>query len=357
MKVAVIGVGNNGLDKVKVLSGSPHVDGVVVHDVNPERAAAVAAEYGATVEPDLATILRDPQIALVAVSTPNDAHAAPTIAALEAGKAVLCEKPMATTLADSVAMVEAAERTGGFLQIGFELRYSRLYTTVKEWIDAGLLGDVVNSCCTYVTSEYLGRKSWRADPAVCGDMFSEKLSHYVDVPRWWLGGEVADVYSVSAPNIVPYFGIPDNYHTIYRFADGRVSELSFMMGPASAISEDPLLVKHGRPEAGDGHELRYIVYGTRGVAQTEVYGRRITRWELGETEAGMTGRIVEDISWDVSRDHEHYHNTRDETLDVVRRVAEGLPPAIDPRDALATTRLCFGAAQSVETGEIVRLTD
>ncbi|MBO0881155.1 MAG: Gfo/Idh/MocA family oxidoreductase, partial [Mycobacterium sp.] len=281
MKVAVVGLGNNGQAKGGHLTESELVEDIVVHDVDPDRTSAVVEKYRARPARDFDEILADSQIGLVAIATPNDTHAQLTVAALEAGKPVLCEKPMATTLKAATSMVDAAERTGGFLQSGFELRYSKLYTTIKEWIDAGLLGDVVNTHCTMVTSEYLGRRSWRADPEVCGDMFGEKLSHYVDLPRWWLPGEVRDIYAVSAPNIVPYFGIPDNYHAIYRFDDGTVSELSFFMGPASTIARDPLTGGRSRPAAGDGHELRYIVYGTRGAAQSEVYGRRLVRWELG----------------------------------------------------------------------------
>lgn len=351
MKALVIGTGNNGSAKVRDLCDSEHVDEVLVYDIDPARTAAMAEKHGARPVSDLSTAVADAD--LVAISTPNDTHASLTVDALAAGKPVLCEKPMATTLADATAMVEAAERTNGFLQVGFELRYSLLYKKVKDWIDTGLLGQVMNTQCTFVTSEYLGRNSWRADPDICGDMLGEKLSHYFDIPRWWLGGSVTEVYAVSAPNVVPYFKIPDNYHVIYRFADGSVSELTYFMGPAATIQKDPLLAAHGRPLAGDGHELRYIVYGTRGAAQIEVYGRRITRWELGEDDAGMTGRIVEELSWEQPQDSTYYHNTRDETLDVVRRVVRGMPPSIDPRDALETTRLCFAARESAQTGRLV----
>ena len=96
----------------------------------------------------------------------------------------MCEKPMATTLDDAREMVEFSEKTKAFLQIGFELRYSKLYTKIKEWIQAGFLGDVINTQCTYISCEFIGKESWRIKKAASGGMFGEKLSHYVDLPRW-----------------------------------------------------------------------------------------------------------------------------------------------------------------------------
>jgi len=359
MKVAVVGLGNNGGTKVDQLRDCELVDQIVLCDNDPERVAATLAKGGSspgmTAAASFADVLADADVRLVLISTPNGTHPELAIAALEAGKAVLCEKPMANSVAEARAMVDAAERTGGFLHIGFELRQSTLYTTVKEWIDAGLLGRVVNTQCTYVSSEYWGRGSWRVRPE-SGGMFGEKLSHYVDLPRWWIGGEVVDVYSRSAPNIVPYFDVRDNYHTTYRFADGAVSELTFMMGPAAHTEVDPLQETKTQ-RWGDGHELRYIVTGAKGAVQTEIYSRTLKRWEFTEGERGMVARVAEQRTWTQAEDHQYFHNTRDETLDVVRRVADGRPPSIDPADAFATTVLCFAAERSTDTGAIVTLSD
>ena len=107
----------------------------------------------------------------------NSAHKELTLQALTAGKAVLCEKPMAVTLGDGREMVETAERLGAFLQIGFEARYSLLYTRVKEWIEAGLLGQVVNTHCYYICSEFHHKGSWRNKlKSTGGNMFGEKLT-------------------------------------------------------------------------------------------------------------------------------------------------------------------------------------
>lgn len=355
MKVAVLGCGQNGQTKVRQLQESELVDTIVVYDQIPDRATATASLYDVESAGQLHDILADDSVKLVLISTTNDAHASLTIAALEAGKAVLCEKPMATSMSDAVAMVDTAERTSGFLQVGFELRYSTLYTTVKNWIDQGLLGDVVNTHCLYISSEYFGPDSWRVKKQASGDMFAEKLSHYVDLPRWWIGSEVSEVFSVTSPNVVPYYEVHDNYHTVYKFRNGAVSQLTFMIGPAATFRGDPLQDKVGQQHR-DGHELRFIISGTKGSAQTDVFGRSLKRWEFSEGNDGLLCELAEEHTWTGDRDHEHFHNTRDQTLDVVRRVAEGRDPSIDPRDALRTTALCIAAEDSANTGKPVQLT-
>ena len=143
-----------GENVLRTLQNTSRVRAIKVFDRNPGRMEELKTTFGVKSAPALDDVLQDPAIKLVFVTASNNAHRELAVAALEAGKAVMCEKPMATTIADAQAMVEAAERTKGFLQIGFELRYSRLYTTVKDWIARGLLGRVLNTQCTYCSSAW-----------------------------------------------------------------------------------------------------------------------------------------------------------------------------------------------------------
>jgi predicted dehydrogenase len=356
MEVAILGGGSMGVNVMNHLRDSPLVSAMTVFDPNPERREELRRTQGVKTSDSLTHVLDDPSIPLVFITASNDAHKQLAVEALEAGKAVMCEKPMATTLADAEAMVEAAERTGGFLQIGFELRYSHLYTAVKEWIDRGLLGRVVNTQCTYCTSAWGRHNLWRAASGSSGGMFGEKLSHYVDLVRWWIQDEVEEVYAVAAPNVISYYEVHDNYHCTYRFKSGTVSHLTFMMAPAATFKGDPLQNAVSQ-QAGDGHVLRYMVYGDKGAAETDVFPRTLKRWEFGEDDYGQTSEWVQRQSWDPAEDFAWFHNTHDQALDIVRRVSEGEPPKTTPRDALETTRLCFAAEQSASAGRPVRLAE
>ncbi|MHB9131699.1 MAG: Gfo/Idh/MocA family protein [Armatimonadota bacterium] len=356
MKVGILGAGGMGNSVIKHLKLCSDVTKIVAFDIREERVGEIRKQQDIDATTRLDDILTDPAVRLVFVTASNDAHKSLTLQALAAGKAVMCEKPMAVTLEDSREMVEAAERQGAFLQIGFELRYSLLYTKVKDWIDAGLLGQVTNTHCYYICSEFHHKGSWRNKQATGGSMFGEKLSHYVDLPRWWIGADVTDVSSVCAPNVIPYYEVRDNYHTTYRFTNGAVSQLTFMMAPGATFRGDPLQDVVSQQQ-GDGHALRYLVVGTNGAAETDVFNRTIKRWAFGDSPECFTSDWVETLTWDLAEDHCYFHNTEDQTHDIVRRVKEGLPPKTSARDAYETTKLCFAAELSADRGERVRLAE
>jgi len=354
MKIALLGAGRMGQVVAEHLRDDDRVADIIAFDIRPDAIAALQQHVDVTPATDLDAIMRDPDIPLVMITATNDAHKSLACQSIAAGKAVMCEKPIATTLADARQIVEFAEQHNAFLQIGFELRYSKMYTHVKQWIDDGLLGRVVNSHCLYTISEYWGNKSWRAANGPSGGMFAEKLSHYVDLPRWWIGGDVTEVHSVCAPNIVPYFEIHDNYHTTFRFAGGAVSHLTFMMGPPATFNGNPLLDAVDQ-QKDDGHNLRYLVVGTHGAAATSIFDRSIKRWQFDVTDDQFTSTLVEQVTWDKQEDHFYFHNTTDQTRDIITRVAQGQSPATPARDAYETMRLVFAAERSANTQRPVRL--
>lgn len=354
MKAIVAGVGSVGRNVARQFATRGELEQVIACDSDPEKLKSLAGIERLQTTTDYHAALKDPKVGLVYVITPNHTHGALVRAAFEHGKAVMCEKPIATTLAEARAVVELAERKKLFFQVGFELRYSLLYVKVKEWIDAGLLGHVVNTQCNYVCNEFHGKGSWRNKTDTGGSMFGEKLSHYVDLPRWWIGSEVVDVHSMCAPNLVPYMEVHDNYHTTYRFANGSVSHLSFCMYLAETDSDDPLRAQSVETR-DDGHELRYQVIGTRGAVETDVYRRRIRRWEFGDSPKCFTSRLVETQTWKPEDDSAYYHDIGAQNVDICKRVMAGRPPATPARDAYETMRLVFAAEESANSGRIVEL--
>lgn len=353
-KVAVLGCGFEGRDRLRILKENPIVDEIIGYDCNEAALVKARKESGAQTTSQLETVLNDPEVRLVLINASNDAHKELALAAVQAKKPTLLEKPIAPTLEDSELIVSEFEKQGVFLQIGFELRYSKLYTLVKDWIDQGLLGDVVNTHCNYICSEFHGKGSWRNFYKTGGSLFGEKLSHYVDLPRWWIGSEVEEIYSVSAPNVVPYFEVADNYHTVYRFKNGAVSHLTFMMYVAETFQGDPLQNWHTQ-QKDDGHELRYLVVGTKGAAETDVFHRKVRRWEFGDSPECITSKIVESHTWTESEDYRYFHDTITQVHDVVERVAKGLPPKTSARDALETMRVVEAAHRSAIEKRAIQL--
>ncbi|HWL52692.1 MAG TPA: Gfo/Idh/MocA family oxidoreductase [Chthoniobacteraceae bacterium] len=352
-KVAVIGAGRMGTNVLRHLKQCADPVALIACDPSPEALEAACRATGAT-PMALGDLLADPQVRLVFITSSNHTHKELAIAALRAGKAVLCEKPIATTLEDSREVVRVAESLNAFLQIGFELRYSTLYTTVKEWIDHGLLGDLRSIQCSYLCSEFWGPSSWRVRAATGGSMFGEKLSHYVDLPRWWIGRPASSIYAACAPNVIPYFEVRDNYHATTRFQGGAVSHLTFMMAYASNSKGDPL-VDTLHQQKDDGHELRFQVMGSRGGAETNVFHRHLRRWEYRTGDRGFRSELVEERQWEPAQDHAYFHNTLAQTLDVVERVQKGLPPRFPASDALTTMEHCHAADLAADEGRVIHL--
>lgn len=143
VKIGIIGCGKiTEVRHAPEYSENPNCEIAGFFDVVPEKAAEFAQQYGgrafASVEEMLAS-----DVDAVSVCVANRFHAQISIQALEAGKHVLCEKPMATTEADCEAMVAAAAKTGKYLMIGLNQRLAKAHVKAKEILDSGELGEVL----------------------------------------------------------------------------------------------------------------------------------------------------------------------------------------------------------------------
>ncbi len=350
--VAVLGLGKMGGTHVKAAKDSPYVNRVYGYEPEKNFAAKRGAELGIEATSDLGLILKNPGIRLVCIAAVNSAHAELTERALASGKAVMCEKPMGETLDEARRMISAEKSTGNFLQIGFELRYSMLYMKAKEWIDSGLIGTPVNCHCRYYCSEFHGRDSWRSRSA--GTLIGEKLSHYIDLQRWFAGDEIEEVYSFNAPNAVGYFNHPDNHQINFRFKKGSVSTLNFVMYLGEHYEADPLIDPLEK-QADDGHSLEYRIMGTKGIIHTDVFRRRLRRHELSEGDKCLVNRIAEEIAYGKGEDSQWIHNTHGQNIRICELVAKGKPPETPASDSYETMKAGFAAEISEREKRIVKM--
>lgn len=142
-KLAVVGTGRWGLNHVRTLVRMPEAELVALCDSSPD-ALNRAVQMAPTAQPvpSYDALLQDPSIEAVVLATPAASHAAMALAALDAGKHVLVEKPLALTLSDAFAVTEAAERRGLVLMVGHLMLYHPSVRRLKELIHAGELGDI-----------------------------------------------------------------------------------------------------------------------------------------------------------------------------------------------------------------------
>ena len=133
LRVAVVGAGLLGSRHARVFHEQPDAATVAVVDVNTARGESVAQKVGARAYPDLATALADTTLDAVAVATPDHLHRDPVLTALDAGKPVFMEKPLATTREDTQAIAERAAAPGAPIVM---VNYSQRFVTDHAWLQA-----------------------------------------------------------------------------------------------------------------------------------------------------------------------------------------------------------------------------
>ena len=203
--VGVIGTGFMGKAHSIAYSASASVFGTglrprleIVCDLSPERAAQRATDLGfQRYSDDWRKVVEDPAVELVSVCTPNDTHAAISIAALEAGKHVWCEKPMSTSLADSTAMFRAARKSGAKTIIGYNYTKNPAVTHARRLVESGAIGRVAGFFCRYDVDNEADEQrpwSWRMSRAKSGTGANgDVLSHVISVAHYLTGSTIARV--------------------------------------------------------------------------------------------------------------------------------------------------------------------
>ena len=195
--VAVIGAGVVGARRAACAADRGRV--VVVADIDGERAAGLAARHGASHTTRWEDAVSDSAVDVVAVCTNNKFLAPISIAALRAGKHVLCEKPMGRNLSEAEAIALAAERTDRIFKVGFTLRFHPALRRAHELCAGGEIGPVFFFQAEYGHGGRHGYdKEWRADPDLAGggELLDQGV-HLLDLARWFLGD--LDVVAAVTP--------------------------------------------------------------------------------------------------------------------------------------------------------------
>ena len=368
--IAVLGSGEMGNTIVQELKSMPEIKRIVCFDPVESQLTKIKANHPQVeITSNLEAIFADEDIKLVFISANNANHVPLAVKALRAGKAVMSEKPSGVDYEQIEELIRVQKETGGFLQVGLECRYSWAYVEAKKAITSGEIGQVKNIHFTYSQPPFHENitlsdgevvPNWRVKQGTSGNMFLEKLCHYIDLPRWWNEGSKVDKFVVtSAENVIPYYEIEDNVHVSYHFDNGCVSHLYFI-ATAAPNSGDNIIGKDDLYDQDkQGHKLNFVITGTEGAIEIDVFQREI-RFYRHPGKPGQDGEILtRTISWEKD-DEGHaeqvwFHNTLEQNRDIVRRVLNGMPPSISIEDAQETMRLCmeFSDATQQHTWEII----
>ena len=203
--VGVIGTGFMGKAHSIAYSASASVFGTglrpkleIVCDLSPERASQRATDLGFSRYSDKwQDVVNDKAVELISICTPNDTHAEIAIAAIKAGKHVWCEKPMSTSLKDSMAMSIAAEQSSGKTIIGYNYTKNPAVTHARRLIEDGVIGRVAGFFCRYDVDNEADEKrpwSWRMSRDMSGTGANgDVLSHVISVAHYLTGSSISRV--------------------------------------------------------------------------------------------------------------------------------------------------------------------
>src|SRR5215210_890080 len=186
--LAIVGAGRVGLIRGEIAARFPQVDWIGLAEKNSDRAKLVADKVGADfVTSDFRELLKQPEVTAVVVSTDEHLHVEPIMAALERKLPMMIEKPLATDLAESAAVLAAIEKAGVDAVVGYTQRFRRRWLVAKEKVRTGALGDVTMVTSRALMNRLVAIDNYKRtdDPAGISPMVISG-THALDVCMWYL---------------------------------------------------------------------------------------------------------------------------------------------------------------------------
>lgn len=273
---------------------APHAALVALCDPDLDAMHALAAQAPqAACHAALDAFLQTPGLDAVYVATPNHLHRALTEAAARAGKAVLCEKPMATTLADAEAMVAACRKAQVAYGTAFDQRFQARHSRLRELVASGALGTVTAArihyaCWTppdWVPPTQMGHDNWRIDPARAGGgAFIDLAPHGLDLLQWLLGEPLVQVQALFQRRVHAY-PVDDGAVLMGRFAGGALLSMN---------------VAYNCPDAFPRRTLEIIGTNAMAVAQNTMGQTPGGTLSLVDAQTGTAREIAVPAGEDVS---------------------------------------------------------
>lgn len=342
VKVGIIGCGKIAqVRHIPEYTSNPDVCLYGLFDLNKERAAQLAEKYGCKAYDSYEELLADPGIDAVSVCVANNAHAEISIAAMKAGKHVLCEKPMAVTLEECEEMVKTAKETGKYLMIGQNQRLAKAHRKAKQLIAEGAIGKVLTFRTIF---GHGGPETWSVDPgkdtwffdktrAAMGAMADLGI-HKTDLIQYITGQKVVETKAVLTTLDKRYgngdlIGVDDNAICIYTLEDGAVGTMTASWTYYAA------------------EDNTTVIYGTKGMLR--LYDDPVYSVQL----FGANG---EKVMYEIDQIQTNDNQTKSGIIDLfVESLVENKEPEISGESVLSAMKAVFGSIESSETGKSVRV--
>ena len=332
MNVAFVGVGLQFQRRAPVLAQTKDRL-IAVASKEMAHTEAAARQYGCHAARDWREIVDRADVDCVVVCTPPHVHAEISIAAMRAGKHVLCEKPLTRTVEEARAMMDVAKETKRVLKCGFNHRHHPAIWEAHARVARGDMGKILFARCRYGICGRPGyEKEWRADPAqAAGGQYVEQGTHALDLFRWFMG----DAAQVACMTSLQYFtqqSLDESGMAIYRMKSGATASLHTTLTNWKNL-------------------FSFELFGEEGYLQVEGLGASygVETLTIGKRDfnAPFQNHVIEyrggDISW------------REEWKEFTAAIRENRAPIGDGRDGYEAMRMALGAYESEKNGTFVAL--
>lgn len=226
MRVGMVGAGLQARRRAPVFSKLKDTKLVVISAEHEEHAKALASQFQCEHASGWEWVGKRDDLDAVLVCTPPHLHERISVLAMQTGKHVLCEKPLARNLEECERMIRVSKETGKMLKCGFNHRHHPAILEAKRQVDAGKIGKMLFVRSRYgITGEPGREKEWRADPAkASGGHLMEQGIHVVDLSRWFLG-EFDQVLCFRDTQYWPLGELEDNAFMLMRTRDGKMASV------------------------------------------------------------------------------------------------------------------------------------
>ena len=318
INVGIIGAGAiGGVHADNLMRRTLGATVVAVMDIDGERANAVAAACGgARVYADAGDLIKDPTVDAILIASTDRSHADFAIACIEAGKPVLCEKPLATTAADAERVVRAELAVGRrLLQVGFMREYDRAHRELSDLLHSGVIGKSLKFRSVHINPRF-------SRELVIESVITNSLIHDIHSARWIMSEEIRSVYVqwVPADRARPRSARLADVHVI--FAGGALGSLEY------------------NGDSGYGYEVTVEVTGATGRLTTASHPSPSVR------QSGALSRAITP-NWP-ERFAQAYIDEVQDWIDAIRRNDASGPSAWDGYMSLIVAQ---AAIHSAETGK------
>ena len=224
LRAAVVGCGNISARHLNSVSENDKCVLVAVCDIIPEKADKKAEQYGVKAFYDFDEMLKNAEFDVLHICTPHYLHAEMAIKAMNSGKHVLCEKPLAVTYSDAVRMCECAEKNDVYLGTCFQNRYNESSQYIKSLLDSGKMGAVVGikGMVTWDRDEEYYSDDWHGTlQKEGGGVVINQSIHTLDLMQWLVSSEVTDIKgSISQKRLAGKVETEDTADALITFENG-----------------------------------------------------------------------------------------------------------------------------------------